>query len=310
MDFEETLGPVPQDDHVRDVRLPVRLYATPAVHRLVPTRLALALASRVSSPEARHGRAFELQRAEHLMQDLLLHTHRSDEWRELARRNVAEVARLRELFWRPWLLKHARIEGIEHWHAAHEGGRGCLVVVGHLGGLFGLAATLANHGLHMYSVQSSHYWEPMPPGFDGLWILRLRGYAEWMGPGSAIPDTTRPERLTELLEANRTLLIAFDVPGSAATPFLGRSVALTGVPATLAHRTGVKVLPILPEREGTRVVVRMQEPIDPTEFRDVRTLRGAIAAVFAKLILEKPWNVDYAWYPSPLVTEVPPADAD
>ena len=71
-----------------------------------------------------------------------------------------------------------------------------------------------------------------------------------------------------------------------------------------------KVLPILPEREGSRVVVRMQEPIDPTEFRDVRTLRGAIAAVFAKLILEKPWNVDYGWYPSPLVTEVPPADAD
>lgn len=303
--MSDDLTPVPQDDHVRDVSLPVRLYATPAVHRLLPASWALWLAARLGRAEARNGRRVERRQAEHLMQDLLLHTPRAGEAKRIAKRNVAEVARLRELFWRPWLIKHSRIEGMEHWETAHADGRGCLVVVGHFGGLFGLHAALAHHGLHLYSVASAHYWEPMPPGFEGLWTLKLREYAEAVGPGTAIPSSAPPERLTAVLEDGDTLLIAFDLPGSAATPFLGRSVALTGVPATLAHRTGSMVLPILPLREGTHVVVRMFEPLDATHYRDATALRAAIARVFEQLIVEHPENVDFSWYPSPLVTEVP-----
>lgn len=305
MASEEPRGPVPQDDHVADVGLGTRLYATPLVHRLVPTKLALWLVSRFGSPEARNGRAVERQQAEHLMQDLLEYTPRAGEARKLARRNVAEVARLRELFWRPWLIKHSRVVGREHWDAAHADERGCLVVVGHLGGLFGLHAALKHHGFPMYSVATAEYWEPMPPGFEGLWTLRLRDYAEAQGPGTAIPNNEPAERFLEVLERGDTLLIAFDLPGSAATPFLGRSVALTGVPATLAFRTGVRVLPILPLREGSHVVVRMYEPLDATHYRDAAALRAAIAQVFEQLIVEHPENVDYTWYPSPLVTEVP-----
>ncbi len=302
---EEISGRVPQDDHVRDVGLGTRLYTTPFVHRLLPAKLALALVSRFGSPEARNGRAVERQQAEHLMQDLLEYTPRAGEARKLARRNVAEVARLRELFWRPWLIKHSRIVGHEHWEAAHADGRGCLIVVGHFGGLFGLAPALKHHGYHLYSVTSSHYWEPMPPGFEGLWTLRLRDYAQALGPGTAIPNDEPAERFLEVLERGDTLLIAFDLPGSAATPFLGRSVALTGAPATLAFRTGARVLPILPLRDGSHVVVNMYEPLDATHYRDASALRAAIAQVFEQLLVEHPDNVDYTWYPSPLVTEVP-----
>lgn len=300
------LAPVPQDDRVRDVRLPVRLYTSQLAHRLVPARVALALAAAVGTPGKRHDKATERRQAEHLMKDLLLHTPRAGEARKLARRNVKEVARLRELFWRPWLVERSRVIGQQHWHAAHAGGRGCLVVVGHLGGLFVLPPVLWRHGFGVYSLSTQEYWEPMPPGFAGIWTLRRRDYAEGLGRGRAIPSNLPPEVLVELLEGGASVLIAFDVPGSAATPFLGRSVALAGGPATLAFRTGASVLPMLPERHGTRIDVRLFEPLDPADHRDAASLRAAIAAVFERLVLANPEIVDFAAYPSPLVTEVPP----
>jgi lauroyl/myristoyl acyltransferase len=298
--------PVPQDDRVRDVRLPVRLYASERTHRLLPARLALAIAARTGTPGRRHDKGSELKRSEHLMKDLLLHTPRAGEAKELARRNVAEISRLRELFWRPWLLERSRVIGREHWDAARTGGRGCLVVVGHLGAVYALAPVLGRHGLPIFSVASSHYWEPMPPGLPGLVTLRLRAYAEAQGPGTAIPSNARPGRLIELLGGGASVLIAFDVPGSASTPFLGRSVALAGGPATLALRTGASVLPMLPVRNGTRLDVQMFEPLDPADHGDAASLRAAIAGVFERLVLANPEIVDFAWYPSPLVTEVPP----
>lgn len=300
------LTPVPQDDRVCDIRLPVRLYTSQLAHRLLPARAALAIAAAVGTPGKWHDKAIERRHAEHLMKDLLLHTPRAGEARELAQRNVKEVSRLRELFWRPWLLKRSRVIGQEHWHAAHAGGRGCLVVVGHLGGLFALPPVLWRHGFGVHSVSTPEYWEPMPPGFAGICTLRMRDYAEALGCGRAIPSNGPPEVLIELLETGASVLIAFDVPGSAATPFLGRSVALAGGPATLAFRTGVSVLPVLPERHGNRIDVRMFEPLDPADHHDAASLRAAIAAVFERLVLVNPEIVDFQGYPSPLVTEVPP----
>ncbi|HWH94447.1 MAG TPA: lysophospholipid acyltransferase family protein [Baekduia sp.] len=303
---DDILRPVPQDDRVRDIRLPVRLYTSKYAHRLIPARVALAIAAAVGTPGQRHDKATERRQAEHLMKDLLLHTPRAGEARELARRNVVEAACLRELFWRPWLLKRSRVIGQEHWHAAHAGGRGCLVVVGHLGGLFALAPVLWRHGFGVISVATPDYWAPMPPGFLGRFTLRLRDYAEAFGQGHAIPSNVAPEVLVELLERGESVLIAFDMPGTAATPFLGRSIALAGGPATLAFRTGVRVLPVLPARHGSRIDVRLYEPLDPADHRDAASLRAAIAAVFERVVLAHPEIVDFTWYPSPLVTEVPP----
>ena len=64
---------------------------------------------------------------------------------------------------------------------------------------------------------------------------------------------------------------------------------------------------MLPERHGTRIDVRMFEPLDPADYRDAASLRAAIAAVFERLVLANPEIVDFSWYPSPLVTKVAPA---
>jgi lauroyl/myristoyl acyltransferase len=303
-DMARNNGSTPPDRPVSEPRLLVRLYASKHVHRLMPGRLALAIASVVGTPGRRHRKTDELKRSERLMKDLLLYTPRAGEAQALARRNVAEISRLRELFWRPWLLKHSRVIGQEHWQSARAGGRGCVIVVGHLGAVFAVSRILRERGFGHYAVATPRYWEAQAPGFVGLMTRYLHTeYAEAVGTARLLSSTSPPEVLVGLLERGEAVLIAFDVPGSAATPFLGRSVALSGGPATLAFRTGSKVLPVLPERHGTRIDLRMFKPLDPADYRDLPALRAAIARIFEQLVLAKPEIVEFGWYPQPLVTE-------
>jgi lauroyl/myristoyl acyltransferase len=299
----EGFEPLPVWDRARG-RLLARLYTSNHVHRLMPARVALAVAPVIGNPDPAQRKADELTRAEHLMTDLLLHTPRAGEAQALARRNVAEIARLRELYWRPWLLKHSHVIGKEHWESAHAGGRGCVVAMSHLGPFFAVPRILPQRGFSVYFVGSPNYWEPQEPGYVGLVIYQARReYATAVGAGRLISSTAPPGRLIALLERGESVAIAFDVPGSAATPFLGRSVALSGGPATLALRTGATVLPVLPVRHGTRIDLRMFEPLDPADSHDLPSLRAAIAQVFEQQVLAKPEIVDFTWYPQPLVTE-------
>src|SRR3954451_2521754 len=296
----------PPDDEVRDLRPLVRLYGSGHAHRLLPARLALALVGALEPPVRHRRNPATRQRVERFMTDLLLYTPRAGEARTLARRYMAEKARQRELVWRPWLLKRSRIIGREHWNAAHSGGRGCVVVIGHMGGTFAVPAILARLEAELYMVTSPHFWEAPPPGWIGMLMVQVRKeYAEkFLGRSHLIPSKASPGRLVELLESGASILIAFDVPGSAATPFLGRSVALGGGPGTLAFRTGAKVLPVIPERHGARIDLRILEPIDPADHRDLRSLRAGIARTFEPFVVANPEMVELTWDPAPLVTEV------
>jgi lauroyl/myristoyl acyltransferase len=303
-------GPVPQNDEVRDVRLPARLYASTYTHRLLPAGPAVALASRIGPAVRRFRNSAERRDGERFMADLLLHTPRAAEADAMAERWLTEKSKLGELFWRPWLLERSRILGREHLEVAEERGRGCLFVAGHIGGHWSVSTILINHGIDHYAVSHPHHWEPMPPGYKGLAKLHLRHtYLEKpLGVSKIILSDGPPERPLRLLEAGNTLLIAFDVAGSAATPFLGRSVALAGGPATLAFRTKCTVIPAVPQRQGTRIDLRLFPPIDPADHHDPRSLREAIAKAFEPVVLEHPESVELAWFPSPLVTESPPAE--
>lgn len=297
--------PIPRGEKVRDVRPLVRLYASQHTHRLMPAPLALAIVAALEPGLRRRRNRGEDTNAERLMTDLLQYTPRAGEARAATRRFLRERCRSRELFWRPWLLKQSRVIGQEHWDAAHADGRGCVLVCAHIGPSWAVPGILGRHGFDLYLVTSVHYWQQMPPGLTGLAHRYLRNeYGEKaLGVGRMIPNTTKPQRLIKLVEQGETVGIAFDVPGSAATPFLGRSVALSGGPATLAFQTKAKALPVISERHGARIDLRILEPLDPTDYRDLRSLRVAIARTYEPFVLAKPEVVEVAWYPSPLVTE-------
>ena len=287
---------------MRDLLL--RAYVSRYTHRLVPAAVAQPILARLEPALRLRRNPAEGIEAERFMSDLLQYTARRDEARDAARRYLRERTRLRVLFWRPWLLKHSRVIGREHWDAAHSGGRGCVLVLGHLGGSWAIPGILARHGFDVYMVASAHFWRELPSGLRGRMHRQQREYGERaLGADRLIPSDAPPGRLVELVVEGATVGIAFDVPGSAATPFLGRSVALTSGPASLAFRTKAKALPVITERHGTRLDLRMLEPLDPADHRDVRSLRAAIAKTYEPLVAAKPEIVEMAWYPSPLVTE-------
>jgi len=297
--------PVPRDDRVANVGVVVRLYGSSNTHRLMPARAALAIVSGVAPLGGKQRRAEERRNAERFMHDLLLYTPLAADSRKIAHRFLAERARINELVWRPWLLRRSRLTGEEHWHAAHRGGRGCVVVFGHIGPYFAIPVILAQHRLYAHMVTAAHYWQPMRPGYLGLATLQLRReYAEKpLGRRRLIPNDAPPGRLVELLEHGESILIAFDAPGSATTPFLGRSVMLGGGSATLAFRTKALVLPVNAERHGSRSDLRILPPIDPADYPDPRSLRIAIARTFEPLVLAQPEALDLMGPPSPLVSE-------
>lgn len=286
----------------------LRLYASKHVHRLIPAPLALALAAAVG-PAVRQARnPAERADAERFLRELLLYTPRADEAESLAQAWLREKSRARELFWRPWLLKRSQVHGAEHWEQARAGGKGCLIVLGHFGPTWAVPGILQLHGFQHYLVASPHYWKPMPPGYEGLAILhRRREYGERIyGNARLVRADARPGRLLELLESGESIAIAFDVPGWAATPFLGRTLALGGGPATLALRAKARIVPVLPERHGTRIDVRLLPALDPAGYSDPKSLRTAIAQVFEPFVVSRPELVEMAWNPSPLVSETPP----
>jgi lauroyl/myristoyl acyltransferase len=295
---------MPQDDRV-DARLLIRLYASKHTHRLLPAFLGVPLSAALGPPAGKLRNPAVERDAERFMKDLLLYTPRASEAEVLARRYRREHARMIELLWRPWLFKRSRVIGKEHWDAAHAGKGGCVAVIGHMGGTWAVAPILGRHGLHVHQVTSPHYWQQEFGGLLGLATLHMgREYGDKaLGSSRLIPSNARPERLIELIESGESLLIAWDVPGSAATPFLGRSVALGGGPATIAFRTGAKVLPMIPERHGWHIHLRMLEPLDPADYRDRQSLRAAIARTFEPLVLAKPEILEIPWFPPPLVTE-------
>lgn len=306
--LDEARGPVPLDDTVRGVSLPLRLYANENTHRLIPARLALSIVGGIGPAVRQRRNPAERDAAREFMRELLLHTPRHAEADVLADRWLVEKSKLRELFWRPWLLEKSEVHGREHWEAARAGGKGFVIIFGHMVATWAVPAILGTRGFEHYIVMGPHYWAPLPPGYEGLSTLyRRETYGvRPLGNARLISTEGRAERLPELIAAGQPIAIAFDAPGRAATPFLGRNIAIGGGGPALAHATQCKVLPVVPERHGTRIDLRFHAPLDAADYPDARSLRAAVAGVFEPIVLARPEQVELAWFPSPLVTEAKP----
>jgi lauroyl/myristoyl acyltransferase len=143
-------------------------------------------------------------------------------------------------------------------------------------------------------------------------LHRRREYIEKPLGGTArfVRSDGPPERMLDLVRAGHAVGITYDVGGTAATPFLGRSIALGGGVVTLAHSAGVSLLPASLERHGTRLDLRLYAPIHAADHADPASMRAAMARTFEGVVLAHPESVELHSYPSPLVTETPPIDGD
>jgi lauroyl/myristoyl acyltransferase len=258
----------------------VRLYGTPAVHRLLPTPVALRLAALRGWAESRLLRG----RREAARRDLeTLLGEQVDE--RAARRRVVDEAVRAELQWRPWLQRRLQIEGLAHLERARSERRGVILATAHLGPFLALVHGLAARGTKVYVAGGHRVGEPGLDGRVGRWVVAQNRWVEEAGcrwvrkPGSYAV-------LRELLRRGEVVWIAGDARGTTETTLAGHPVRVASGVGRLAIDTEAVVIPAFVLRRGYRQVGLLLPPLarsdDPQEITD------RLAAVLGEVALAHP----------------------
>ena len=265
----------------------VRLHASTSVRRVLPARLAFGLIAVGAAWSARrHTEGYE--KAAAFQTQLLEHTSLASEAPALARETLAELWRVLEIFWRPWLMRSGGVENLEHMRASQASGRGVVAVFPHYGMPYAIFPIFHRFGIPAWTVAAPHHYVNIPEGYSGMFARRGRRYVDMIGPERALPRPGTYERSAELLRSGETVCIAFDVVGGMPTGFLGRTIPLASGPARLAIETDALVQPMVVRRREIRPVLRFGAPLDSRDFGDASSLQAAIAAVMEGWTLEAP----------------------
>lgn len=258
----------------------VRLYGTPAVHRLLPTPVALRLAALRGWAESRLLRA-RLEAARRDLQTLL--GEPVDD--RAARRRVVDEAVRAELQWRPWLQRRLEIEGLEHLEQARADRRGIILASAHLGPFLALVHALAARGTKVYVAGGHRLGEPGLDGRIGRWVVAQNRWIEEAGcrwvrkPGSYVV-------LRELLRRGDVVWMAGDARGTTETMMAGHHVRVASGVGRLAVETEAVVIPAFVVRRGYRQTGLLMPPLPPSD--DPQEITDRLAAVLGDVALEHP----------------------
>jgi lauroyl/myristoyl acyltransferase len=287
--------PRPQGAPLRAVRRALILaHSSSWTRRLLPAPVAARLIEAYAAWTQRT-KAWAWEENVIFHRQLLQYTALAGTENDVARRAVAEFFQCVEMFWRPWLMKHATVEGIEHYHAARATGRGVLTVFPHFGMPYAQFPIMRRFGIEASVIASPHHYMDLGNGYDARFASHgRRAYVDLLGPGRAIArrrGTTASGAFgpaLELLEKGTTLSVAFDVVGSMPTPFLGRRLNLTSGPSKLAFASDSLVVPFVIRRRRQWPILKFGPQIDPRDFTDAAGLQEAIAGVMERWALEQP----------------------
>jgi lauroyl/myristoyl acyltransferase len=275
--------PIPRFEHIFPSS---RARLSYALKRRVPLAAKIAMAEAMGRLDAVRKPA-ELEEARTVTRAIVTGTHREGELEAIARRRLV-AERLHEAsFWRArW--DRDPVAGGDYLHAAVAAGRGVIISFCHLGAFRGSIAPVKNReGRTTYVATNSWILEP-PDGSE--WSVRVehwrRGLARSDGRVVKMPGTF--ETLAALLERHEVTMLAFDMPGSIDTRFLGKSVMLASGTAKLALRTDALVLPMRRVRRGVHLVIEYGPPVDPRGYDDAGSLHRDLAALHERWILERP----------------------
>lgn len=221
------------------------------------------------------------------MRFLLEHTRPDADLDEVARAYVRYQARRGELRWHPELLTGLRVDGMGFLLGARSSGRGVLLNFIHHGYYDGAFPSIARLGAPAHMVVYPYMLEPDAP----LWLrqhVRI-GTANGGTPVSAAVGTGG---LLKLLGEGQVIAIASDVPGRTPVRFAGREVLGSFGAARLAAEAGSPVVVMTSEEDEDGPVIRLHEPMDPSEFASPQALLEAMLAIHEDVVLRWPEATD------------------
>ncbi len=280
------------------VGLALRLRTSPLVRAFVPKRVSVLRATRRGRAAWEHDRS-EREDALEAMAAVIDCTPRAHELPELARARLIERRVEAALFWHPWHPARLDPRSRALLCDTNAAGRGMLLSHCHLGAQYRAMPALEAIGYQPYSVVGS--WILEQPSRDE-WGRRL---ARWRKGGNRRMVSARGSfpTLLALLERGEIVSLAFDVPGTRTTRFLGKATTLADGTARLAIEADAPILPLRSVRTGTRYRVEVSDPLDPREHPGLETLQEALAAVHERWILGAPATLEdrrgIGWAPAP-----------
>lgn len=262
----------------------VRLYTSPALQRLVPDWVAIALAvlrGRLWWLASAGRRSVALDR----MGRLLGKSARNAEVRKTARQHLVETSVRQVIFWRSRTYDHATITGLDNLDQALALGRGVLVVSAHIGAYSVRPLLARGYPVHVM-VDGRNYREPYV-GYKGArWLASRKRIEEAGGRCITPPDAFSACR--SALESGDVCAISFDIRGDHITPFAGGSVGVRTGPARLALVTGAPVVLGFFGRHRHHLTVRLSEPISPHTFGGIDELIAHLAAAVEREMTARP----------------------
>lgn len=275
-----------------------RIWARPAVHRLVPAFVAVGLA-------ALHGRwvwRFDRERRQHALAwaDAMLGGGDPTTIERLARRGLVEGAIKDELAFRPWQARRVPVEGADRLRAIVESGRGAVLVFPHLGPIAGTWEALAEQGFKAYVVRKRPARETNLRGLMGArsaGILRRLEADGWrfLQPGGLFA------LMRELLARGEICMLAIDAASTAAVAWneeLDDLAMFKRGAATLAFEADVPVIAALTVRRRSGQRVWLADPLDPADFESPNQLHSRAVAQVKQVMEQYPPQI----YPHRLLT--------
>ncbi len=218
-------------------------------------------------------------------------TPRAGEVEQQTRRHLVENEVHKALFWQPWSTAKMEPESAAYLREALDSGRGVLFSACHVGPIFTLMSTVTALGYSPYAVAAPWFFAQPRPNYWGRRLAHWR--RQTIARGERFVQTEGSYTvLRALLERGRLVIVFFDMPGSRETSFLGKPVMLASGTARLAVETGALVLPMRARRDGHRVWVDTQAPLDPDNFTGSEELHHSLAAIHERWILELPASLE------------------
>jgi KDO2-lipid IV(A) lauroyltransferase len=162
------------------------------------------------------------------------------------------------------------------------GGRGALLVTGHLG-CWELLGAWCARGLPRTAVVTGTVRNPAVDRLlqDRRRALGVEPLPRERGAGPVLRALDRGAAVGVLIDQNTRV-------ASAPLPFLGATAPTPLGPARIARRRGVPILPAAMIREADGWVVRHLQPIDPADAASDEELAGRCNAALGELILRNP----------------------
>ncbi len=230
--------------------------------------------------------------AEASMRWLLQHTDRLDEVPELTREYVEFDVLRNYRRWHPADLIEQPVEGAEWLTTQRDHSRGVILSFMHHGQYDGLGPSLCQQGVELHGVVA-------PEAFDPATAIQFRQHFNVVNAHADIHLVNAADgsgRLRELLDQNAVIAIASDVPGRTPVNFMGHHLLGSFGAARLAVEKDCPVVLVTSHRlPDGRPMLKVHEPLEPSDFSDPATLLNEIFKRHEPAILAWP-----AAYDSPL----------